>query len=87
MPDIATSKSITDGGHTLVPSQDVVSIDGELVILQGDIDDQGCTVAEGSSVMSINGVPVAFKGCAVTPVPDQPCSQVATGNPTVNISP
>ena len=87
MPDVATSSSVTNGGHPLSPSQSLVTVNGNPVILLHDTDSAGCTVVEGSSTVTIDGIPVAYKGCAVSPAPEQICSVVATGDSTFNVDP
>ncbi len=90
MADIAVQSSTTSGdcgsGSTSfqTPSQNVMKVNGQLVVCVGDnIIPHGHdgTVIQGSSVMKINGRPVAFVSCAID------CGdKIATGDATVQVN-
>lgn len=78
-----TVKSLDSaGGQQLNGSQDTFTVDGEPVVLKGDpVAPHGdgehahATMVEGSSWMTLNGVPVVREGNKAS------CGHVTTGRP------
>lgn len=83
---IARKDKDTAGGKQLAGQQDFVTVDGDLVVLKGDpVEGHGLllhgapVMAEGSSFVTIEGIPVCREGHLAT------CGDPSTGSDYVKL--